>query len=316
MERLGRGVRALSVAAVTAILAGSFAVGIVREMPLGLETVARRHAAPARRAGVVPLPPAAPLPPGWDISNVDHERVDYWIARFRGDRRPILAAAFERRGRYGPLVSEALASRGMPQDLVYLAMIESGLDPRAYSRAHAAGLWQFIPETGARYGLEINRAVDERRDPVKSTDAALRYLSDLHRRFGSWYLAAAAYNTGENRVGRVMREEKGREQGTDGEFYEIFHRLPAQTRDYVPVMVAAARIGKDPGAYGFDVKPLEAWRFREVVAEPATSLATLAERAGTTVAAIKDLNPQLALDRTRNDRAMVLRLPEDAALAD
>jgi membrane-bound lytic murein transglycosylase D len=262
------------------------------------------------------MPPPAPLLPGWDLANIDHERVEYWIARLRGDRRPILHAALERRGRYGPFVSEALAARDMPQDLVYLAMIESGFDPKAYSRAHAAGLWQFIPETGKRYGLEINRAVDERRDPVKSTHAALRYLSDLYGRFGSWYLAAAAYNTGENRVGRVMREEKGRERGTDAEFYEIFHRLPAQTRDYVPVMIAAARIGKDPAAYGFEVKPFEPWRFREVEAAPATPLATLARRAGTTVSAIKDLNPQLALDRTRNDRTMVLRMPEEDAAAD
>lgn len=91
-----------------------------------------------------------------------------------------------------------------------------------------------------------------------------------------------------------MREEKGRERGTDAEFYEIFHRLPAHTRDYVPVMIVAARIGKDPGAYRFDVKPLEPWRFREVVAKPATSLATLAQRSGTTVSIIKELNPHLA----------------------
>jgi membrane-bound lytic murein transglycosylase D len=268
----------------------------------------------------VPTPfptPVAP-PPGWDLANVDHERVDYWVRRLQTDRRPILERALELRGRYGPLVSGKLAERGMPQDLQYLAMIESGFDPRAYSRAHAAGLWQFIEETGRRYGLEVNRAVDERRDPVKSTDAALRYLSDLHERFGSWYLAAAAYNTGENRVGRVMREEKGREKGTDAEFYEIFHRLPEQTRDYVPVMIAAARIDKDLAAHGFDVDPLEPWAFRRVKAAPATPLATLARRVGTTVAAIKDLNPQLKLNRTRNDRAMFVRVPKagEAVVAD
>jgi membrane-bound lytic murein transglycosylase D len=265
-----------------------------------------------------PLPSPALPPPGWDLANVDHERVDYWVQRLQTDRRPILERALELRGRYGPLVSRKLAERGMPQDLQYLAMIESGFDPRAYSRAHAAGLWQFIEATGRRYGLEVNRAVDERRDPVKSTDAALRYLSDLHERFGSWYLAAAAYNTGENRVGRVMREEKGREQGTDAEFYEIFHRLPEQTRDYVPVMIAAARIDKDLEAHGFDVEPLEPWSFRRVEAAPATSLAALARRVGTTVAAIKDLNPQLRLNRTRNDQSMFVRVPTtgEPAVAD
>ena len=258
------------------------------------------------------MAPAGPIPADWDLANVGHERVDYWVARLQTDRRPILERALELRGRYGPLISRALAEHGMPQDLVYLAMIESGFDPRAYSRSHASGIWQFVPETGRRYGLEINRAIDERRDPARSTAAALGYLSDLHERFGSWYLAAAAYNTGENRVGRVMREEKGREHGTDAEFYEIFHRLPAQTRDYVPVMIAAARIGKDPAAHGFAVEPLKPWSFREVVAPPATSLATLARRTGTTVASLKELNPHLALERTRNDRSMVVRVPVPA----
>jgi membrane-bound lytic murein transglycosylase D len=275
---------------------------------------AARQALPME-AEPAPMAPPAPLAPGWDLANIEHHRVDYWVARLQTDRRPIFESALRLRGRYGPMVSGALAEREMPQDLLYLAMIESGFDPRAYSSAHASGLWQFVRETGKRYGLEVNRAVDERRDPVESTEAALRYLTALHRRFGSWYLAAAAYNTGENRVGRVMREEKGRERGTDAEFYEIFHRLPAQTRDYVPVMIAAARIGKDPAAYGFDVEPLPAWSFREVTAAPATPLATLARRAGTTVAALKELNPHLALDRTRNDRSMVVRVPAAPAEA-
>jgi membrane-bound lytic murein transglycosylase D len=269
----------------------------------------REGASRPSEASPAPLPPPPPLQPGWDVANIAHERVDYWVARLQTDRRPIFEEALRRRGRHGPMVSRALADRGMPQDLLYLAMIESGFDPRAYSRAHASGLWQFVRETGTRYGLEVNRAVDERRDPIKSTDAALRYLSALHARFGSWYLAAAGYNTGENRVARVMREEKGRERGTDAEFYDVFHRLPGQTRDYVPVMIAAARIGKDPAAYGFAVEPLPPWTFHEVVAPPATPLASLARRAGTTVATIKELNPHLALERTRNDRSMVVRVP-------
>jgi membrane-bound lytic murein transglycosylase D len=301
------------VAAAAAYLVAT--VAVTAALYVGHDRVATGAAArpdPAARPANTPAPLPSPLPlsPGWDLANVDHERVDYWVGRLQTDRRPILERALELRGRYGSLVSEALARRGMPQDLQYLAMIESGFDPRAYSRAHAAGLWQFIEETGRRYGLEVNRAVDERRDPVKSTDAALRYLSDLYDRFGSWYLAAAAYNTGENRVSRVMLEEKGRERGTDAEFYDIFHRLPAQTRDYVPVMIAAARIDKAPTAHGFDVEPLEPWAFHRVVAAPATSLATLARRLGTSVAAIKELNPQLKLDRTRNDRSMFVRIPK------
>jgi membrane-bound lytic murein transglycosylase D len=312
MGRLGEGGRFLAGVAAAPLIVAAVWAGIERgqrlspgKSPAGLD--ADREGAPAPAAVL-----AEPVPPGWDLANIPHPQVDYWLARLQTDRRPIIESALRLRGRYGPLISQALAERGMPQDLVYLAMIESGFNPRAYSKAHASGLWQFVPETGARYGLEVNRAVDERRDPIESTDAALRYLGALYERFGSWYLAAAAYNTGENRVARIMREQKGREMGTDAEFYEIYHRLPGQTRDYVPVMIAAARIGKDPEAYGFDVDPHEPWSYREVTAAPATPLASLARRARTTVAALKQLNPQLKLERTRNDRSMAIRVPDAA----
>lgn len=252
----------------------------------------------------------------WDLSNLEHDRVDYWMDRFQGDKRGDLEAYLARMGRYAAIITGALAEREMPQDLLYLAMIESGFDPKAYSHAHASGLWQFIKDTGARYGLDINRAVDERNDPVKATAAALEYLSDLYGRFGSWYLAAAAYNTGENRVGRIMREVTGSERGTDEDYYRIWDRLPRETRDYVPLMIAAARIAKDPAAYGFDgIEPHQPFAFTEVVARPATPLKNLAARAGTTVTDLKRLNPHLKLDRTRNDESMVVRVPaaEDTA---
>src|SRR5690606_12775103 len=116
---------------------------------------------------------------------------------------------------------------------------------------HAAGLWQFISETGRRYGLEVSPYVDERRDPIAATDAALAYLSDLYERFGSWYLAAAAYNSGENRVERVLRQRAGGQKGDDALFWKIDAYLPRETRDYVPLMLAAGHIGKDPNQYGF-----------------------------------------------------------------
>ena len=251
---------------------------------------------------------------GWDLPNLDHQRVDYWVKRFQTDRRTDIVTYLERKGRYAPIISEALAKRGMPQDLVYLAMIESGFDPKAYSRARASGIWQFIGETGQRYGLDINRAVDERNDPVKATEAALSYLGDLYDRFGSWYLAAAAYNTGENRVARILRETTGRKKGTDEDYYRIWKRLPRETREYVPLRVAAARIGKDPAAYGFEaLVPHAPWAFAEVVARPATPLRTLARQAGVSVADLKALNPHLKLDRTRNDEPMVVRVPAPSA---
>ena len=246
----------------------------------------------------------------WDLPNLDHERVDYWVNRFSTSKRDEFSRFLSRSGKYVPMISAKLEEREMPQDLIYLAMIESGFNPKAYSPAAASGLWQFIAETGKRYGLEVNRAVDERNDPEKATDAALTYLSELHERFGSWYLAAAAYNTGENRVGRIMREETGSEKGTEHSYYEIWDRLPRETRDYVPLMVAAARIAKEPQKYGFgDVELQEPLSYEEVVVDAATPLGAIADAAGIEMSDIKALNPQLKLSRTRNDMRSVVRVP-------
>jgi len=248
--------------------------------------------------------------PDWDLPNLDHPRVDDFVRMFTTTKRGDFSRYLQRSGRYQDMISEKLAERGMPQDLIYLAMIESGFNSRAYSHAHASGLWQFIAETGKRYKLDINLAVDERRDPVRATDAALTYLQELHDRFGSWYLAAAAYNTGENRVGRIMREETGSERGTEESYYRIRHRLPRETRDYVPLMVAAARIAKQPELYGFSEVEKEApLAYEEVTVAPATSLASIARASGTTLAQIRSLNPHFKLERTRNDRESAVRIP-------
>jgi membrane-bound lytic murein transglycosylase D len=295
---------------VVALALGALVVGNHRaRMRTPRPALAAAVATPA--AGETAAAPVA-AEPLWDIANLDNARVDYWIDRFRTDKRSDFETYLERMGRYASLISAELEKRSMPQDLVYLAMIESGFDPKAYSRAKASGLWQFIGATAARYGLDINRAVDERNDPVQATGAALAYLSDLHEKFGSWYLAAAAYNMGENGLARIMRAALGRTQGTDADYYRIWDRLPKETRDYVPLMVAAARIAKDPGRYGFsDLEPHAPWTFDEVVARPATPLETLARKAGTTVKELRTLNPQLKLNRTRNDQPMVVRVPGD-----
>ena len=121
----------------------------------------------------------------------------------------------------------------MPEDLSYLALIESGFSPGATSRAKATGLWRFIAETGRRYGLKVTPYVDERRDHVKATDAALDYLQELRGRFGSWYLAAAAYNSDENRVERILRERTGSARGEEALYWQIAPFLPRETQDYV-----------------------------------------------------------------------------------
>ncbi len=252
----------------------------------------------------------------WDLPNLDHERVDYWVERFTTDKRDDFTGFLERGGRFAPMVDAKLEERELPRDLIYLAMIESGFDPTAYSRADASGLWQFIEETGRRYGLEINAAVDERNDPVKATDAALDYLSELHDRFGSWYLAAAAYNTGEGRVARIMKEETGSERGTEESYYQIYDRLPKETRDYVPLMIAAARISKEPEKYGFANVEIESpMAYEEVVVDPSTPLEAVARASGALLDDILDLNPHFKLERTRNDRRQIVRVPSGARTA-
>ena len=250
----------------------------------------------------------------WTLPNLDHERVDYWVDRFtyNPDMREKMEGFLERSGRYVPMLIEKLDERGMPRDLIYLAMIESGFQPEAYSHAHASGLWQFIAETGQRYGLEIDRAVDERNDPVRSTEAALDYLNYMYERFDSWYLAAAGYNSGENRVARIMRETFGQEKArSEQDYYRIWSQLPSETRDYVPLMIAAARIAKDPAKHGFDhVEPVAPLEYDEVMMPPATQLADIAEAAGVTVDEIHALNPHFKLNRTPNNRDYPVRLPK------
>lgn len=179
------------------------------------------------------------------LPDLPHERVDRFVERFTtGDKKAEIEEAFERKGSVDRMISEKLRRKGMPQELIYLAMAESGFNQKAHSRDEAIGIWQLIPDTARRYGLKVDDKVDERRDPEKATDAALSYLSYLYNRFGSWYLAAAAYNSGENRVARIMKEETGAESGSDADFYRIVEKLPGETRDFVPAMIALSRIGK------------------------------------------------------------------------
>ena len=185
------------------------------------------------------------------LPDIEHARVTSWIKRFTTDQRRSFATYLSRMTKYEPMISEKLEKRDMPQGLIYLAMIESGFNPTAKSRVAATGLWQFMGPTARQYGLKVTGRSDERKNAARSTDAALEYLTDLHDRFGSWYLAAAAYNTGQGRVARIMKQVTGREKGTDEDFYRISSRLPKETREYVPKLVAAARIGAEPAKYGF-----------------------------------------------------------------
>jgi membrane-bound lytic murein transglycosylase D len=252
----------------------------------------------------------------WDLPVTRNESVDWWIDFLQGRNKDKTHLWLEREGRYGPMIRAELRRRGMPEDLLYLAMIESGLSPKAYSKAAASGMWQFIAETGKRYGLEVSAEVDERRDPVKATGAALDYLQDLYDRFDSWYLAAAAYNTGENRVGRIMREMFGTEKGTDDHFWKIAHRLPRETRDYVPLMLAAGHIGKEPHAYGFSGLQHQDPMAYDVVWVPgSTELALVAKASGVDLDVVAELNTHLTKGRTPANRGWSVRIPAGARVA-
>jgi peptidoglycan lytic transglycosylase D len=235
-------------------IAAISAVGLVQRGAPGatisavVTEVSKGEVAPAIALAVAAVPSASARR---ELPNIQHPRVDSWIKRFTTDLRGSYATYLSRMSRYDKMISTKLASRGMPQDLIYLAMIESGFNPKARSPVKAAGLWQFMGPTAKQYGLTVNRRVDERNNPARATDAALKYLNSLHNRFGSWYLAAAAYNTGEGRVARAMKQVTGRTRGTDADFYRISSRLPKETRDYVPKLIAAAQIGKNPARYGF-----------------------------------------------------------------
>jgi len=252
----------------------------------------------------------------WDLPVTQNAAVDKWIRFLSGRNADRTQLWLERKGKYGPMIRAELRSRGMPEDLVYLAIIESGLSPKAYSRAAASGMWQFIEETGERYGLEVSSEVDERRDPIESTGAALDYLQDLYDRFGSWYLAAAAYNSGENRVERVLRERAGGAKGDDALFWKIAPHLPRETRDYVPLMLAAGHIGKEPQKYGLpELKYQDPLAFDAVWVPGATELSLIAKAAGVETSDVVDLNPHLVKQRTPANRGWSVRIPAGKRVA-
>jgi membrane-bound lytic murein transglycosylase D len=266
----------------------------------------------ADAAAVTSSMTGAGLGPEWDLPNLEHPRIDYWVDRFQNvpEMREKFEGFLERGAVYAPMILERLEARNMPLDLLYLAMIESGFNPVATSHASAVGIWQFMRPTGQQYGLAVDRAVDERRDPVRATEAALDYLESLHRRFGSWYLASAAYNTGQGRVARIMRQQFGRERAhSEEDYYRILMRLPAETREYVPLMIAAARITKDPARYGFEPMQLKPKQWEEITVPPATELQAIAEQIGASVAELRELNPHFLLSRTPNNRDYAVRLP-------
>jgi membrane-bound lytic murein transglycosylase D len=249
----------------------------------------------------------------FDIPMVRNESVEHFVEELTGPQSDEMAKYLKQSGRYEGMIRAKLRARGMPEDLVYLTLIESGFNPTARSRVNAVGLWQFMAGTARGYGLRVDEYVDERRDPEKSTDAALRYLRDLHRQFGSWYLAAAAYNGGDGRVSRTMKSVLGREKGRgEADFWRIRHRLPRETREYVPRMLAAALVGKEPQKYGLGNVSRHLPLAADTVSVPGgTELEVVAEAAGVEEKELARLNPQLVKRMTPpGDRPFAVRIPD------
>ena len=227
------------------------------------------------------------------------------IKFFQNQGRRSVQNWLNRVDRYKSIMLPILEEEGVPPELFYLAMIESGLNPLAYSYAHASGPWQFIASTGRVYGLNRNWWIDERRDFEKSTYAAAKYLKDLYAEFGDWYLAFAAYNAGSSRVKKAMR----RNNSTN--FWELT-RLPAQTRNYVPNIMAALFIANDPKKYGFVVnsEPQLKWVEKEI--DKSVSLETIAKCADVDVSILAEYNPEIKegfIPPLQDEEKYTLRLP-------
>jgi membrane-bound lytic murein transglycosylase D len=183
-------------------------------------------------------------------TDVENAHIDKWVTRLTTSARGDFKNSLARMAKYEDMIMKKIDAKGMPRELIYLALIESNFNPTAKSRVKAVGLWQFMSPTAREYGLTVGRKVDERKNPAKSTDAALTYLTQLHKRFGSWYLAAAAYNSGQGTVSKALRTVTGKTKGTDADFFRILPKLPKETQDYVPKLIATAKVGSEREKYG------------------------------------------------------------------
>ncbi len=242
-----------------------------------------------------------------DLPLVLNDQVAMFINYFSSQRgRATLEHAWARSGRYRDMISHTLKQVGVPQDLIYLAQAESGFQPLALSRAGARGMWQFMAQSGALYGLERNWWVDERQDPEKATLAAARHLKDLYKQFGDWYLAMAAYNSGASTVQHAV------ERTGYADFWELYRRgvLPQETQNYVPIILAETIMLKNPGQYGLELVTSEPpQQVDQVNITYPVDLRLVAECVDTSVDHLQELNPSLLRLTTPKDQGFTLNLP-------
>lgn len=253
-----------------------------------------------------PTPPAA-APSSSIALDAENELTRKYIHLYTATRKRGVEETLARSGRYRELIERELEKAGLPRELFYLVMTESEYKLFARSHAGAAGLWQFMPFTARKYGLEVSFWVDERYDPVKATGAAIRYLSELHRWFGDWHLALAAYNRGENGLGRDLIATRSMDFATTSSR----GAMPLETRQYVPKFMACVFIGMDPAKYGLEPRYEEALAYDEVPLARDLSLEVAAKAAGVGLEAIQVLNPHVRNWATPPNRpGFLFRVPK------
>ena len=257
-------------------------------------------------AAVEEIVDASPEETPYHIPMVLNDSVENHLEYFKTKGRDFFQKWLDRSARYIPVMREIFREKNLPEDLVYVAMIESGFNPYAVSWARAVGPWQFMPHTGKLYGLRIDWWVDERKDPIKSTYAAAEHLKDLHNLFGSWPLALASYNAGAGKVQRALL----RTQSDDFWDLKASRYIRRETKNYIPKYMAATIIAKNPSAYGFTVNAVEAYAYDEVIITESTDLRLIAQCAETSYENVKELNPELKRWITPPDvTRYALRLP-------
>lgn len=246
----------------------------------------------------------AVLQKSFHVPLVFNESVERQIEYFTTRGRPIFQSWLDRSARYLPMMKKIFRDYRLPEDLVYVAMIESGFNPHAVSEKNAVGPWQFMRPTAREYGLNTDRWVDERRDPVKSTRAAAAHFRDLYNMFGSWTMALASYNAGMGRMqGAVLKARSD-------DFWELRTTsfIHIETQEYVPRYMAALIIAKDPVAYGFTEPEQKPFDYDEIIVKTSTDLRKIAEATGRPFREIRDLNPELLKPLTPETQ-YVLRVP-------
>jgi peptidoglycan lytic transglycosylase D len=259
--------------------------------------------------------------PTWDIDVRPYEttdRVEHYVRLFSTTAKEHIAERLERGTKYEAMIRTKLREGGLPEDMYYLALVESGFDPNAYSRAAAVGMWQFMTSTARDMGLRVDWWVDERRDPIRSTSAAVRFIKDLKEQFGSLYLAAAAYNGGPGRIARGLTRYADDFEGTTGNdlFFALADKdyLRYETREYVPQLIAAALIAKEPDRYGIKITPQPPFTYDSVRVGPGTPLAAIGGAAKASVSQMQELNPQILRGMTPPRDSSFIRIP--AGMAD